>query len=103
MRAVISMIIVTSLFLSCDNEQGQQPKQEVWICYNPASELHGDLCARSSDKERVDHEPCHWIPDSESPTGFSQSPNSFCWQLFYEDCLEVSLEWQKENCHHFND
>ena len=54
--------------------------KSVWVCHNPFSEHHGDLCSRE----------CLEPADS----------TRFCWLLSAADCVEpLELQWQEDNCH----
>lgn len=58
--------------------------REVWICYNPSSPFHGETCGAS----------CFYQIDSED--------DAFCWLLERAQCTPpLRLQWQKDNCHHF--
>jgi len=53
---------------------------EVWVCHNPDSENHGNICKDSC-----------FNPNSEY---------SYCWFLSSQSCGEpLEFEWQFESCH----
>ena len=99
------MFPVLLFSLSCTeaNSLARENKEEVWICYNPDSEYHGQLCGELYNQVQGYYERCFWDTES-SPTGTPiQNYDSFCWRLPREDCEQIELQWQKDNCHYFND
>jgi hypothetical protein len=101
------ILLIASLFLSCGEETNPTPSsdawhqqyvedncarcpeccveaiEEVWICHNPQSKSHGKLCT----------------PEClEGKTGQS----NFCWLIERDDCVEISHDWQRKNCHFFD-
>tara|TARA_R100001510_G_C7654610_1_gene213320 strand:- start:3417 stop:3746 length:330 start_codon:yes stop_codon:yes gene_type:complete len=104
----LSKLFLIPLFLlvSCgdwkeQNKNHTPPPKEAWICHNPVSQNHGDLCSVTQDPELGEYETCFW--HREESTGLlKKTENSFCWLLRQQDCLEVNLEWQEINCHHIN-
>mgnify|MGYP001327875406 CR=1 FL=1 len=59
----------------------------VYICHNPESNQHGELCSRK----------CLNTPN------YSLEGSPFCWLLRKVDCAgDLTFEWQKQNCHFFD-
>jgi len=55
----------------------------VWICHNPWSEVHGDLCTPECLESGI--------------------ASRYCWLLTPDDCAEpLKLQWQRESCHLLN-
>ena len=54
-------------------------EQEVWVCWNPETKYHGELCT----------------PDCLEDGQLDR----FCWLLKKSDCTDAGLEWQVNNCH----
>ena len=82
--------------LITDNDSYDPPTpglEEVWVCHNPQSELHGTACKAEVDIYRGHHQPCFWVNRKRSKT-------SFCWHLKKGDCEgEPEWDWQRNNCH----
>ena len=77
------------MILSCTIERDNLSYTEesldfgVWVCHNPESKHHGEICV----------EECY-IPSS---------PHNFCWLLNEDDCKNSKkLEWQEKNCQLIN-
>jgi len=92
---LISWVILLSgceLFTT-GNDEYQTALEEVWVCHNPQSELHGTACKAEVDVIRGHHQPCFWVNRKRVKT-------SFCWHLKKEDCDgEIEWDWQRNNCH----
>jgi len=61
------------------------PKQEMWICHNPESLLHGEECT----------DQCYVIGES----------TKFCWYFHRSSCInkETLQDWQGKYCPKLND
>ena len=104
---MLRILLTASLLLSCGEEAILQEEQstwhqqyveencarcpecctetieEVWICHNPKSKLHGNICTEDCLKN-------------------STSQSNFCWLIEKSDCDEISHDWQRKNCHFFD-
>lgn len=88
-------ILVLVLF-GCGSENinhGESPNklEEVWVCHNPASELHDMPCVEETTIYRGHHQPCYWVDHK-------KVKNSYCWLLTKEDCENINMEWQESTC-----
>jgi len=94
------------LFLGCDNSPNPMYEDslppEVWICHNPGSELHGELCQEEVDIVRGQHQPCYWDKNGSNYGRGERVAGSYCWLLEEDSCaLPLEMAWQKNNCHFF--
>ena len=84
------LLILVALLAGCTEDAAvpeSEVAQELWVCHNPSSSWHGALC----------NEECYW-------DGFERAEDSYCWVLRKEDCEgELTLAWQRDNCHHFGE
>ena len=78
--------------------------EELWVCHNPESPMHGQPCREEVDPYRGQHEACYWTRSGNHTGRGHKSENAFCWLIRREDC-EVSddadsgwLEWQEVHC-----
>ena len=79
--------------------QTTQQQEEVWVCHNPESNLHGMPCRLESSDSKGEYEACHWIMDESSDPTARYIENSFCWLLEATDCSSIEFEWQRQSCH----
>ncbi len=69
------------------------PLEEIWVCHNPQSDLHGTPCREKIDVIRGKHIPCFYVEHE-------RVEDSFCWLLEKKDCTgELNMAWQRKNCH----
>ena len=108
MKNTLLFVLILLVGFSCATENPDyktlKPLSEAWICHNPRSELHGELCIEEVHLLRGKHQPCYWTTDGPHNGQGIRNPDSFCWLLEREDC-EGTLEydWQEKNCHFFRD
>jgi len=93
------LICWTILFLGCGDpssfSQEDNKSSQVWLCHNPLSELHGEVCIEKTSVYRGRHQPCYWAHHE-------RIKNSYCWLLEERSCIPpLEMAWQKNNCHHF--
>ena len=96
------------LFFSCapenlpEHEQDKNTEQ-AWVCHNPESPQHGELCEEAIHPLRGRHETCHWVTTGAHTGKGRRIKNSFCWLIEKADCVgNLEYEWQRENCHFFD-
>ncbi len=86
-----------------EQKQAENKKEEAWVCHNPESPQHGELCEVVIHPLRGKHETCHWVSDGFHTGKGRHVENSFCWLLERADCVvPLEYEWQRKNCHFFN-
>ena len=109
MKTIFTLFVLCACGMSCvaqnsdfSVEQLDADFSEAWVCHNPPSPQHGELCRESTDPTHGDYETCYWLLDDEGVSLGYKNNSSFCWLLKKTDC-QGSLEygWQKDNCHYF--
>ena len=72
---------------SRDDDTGSTARvDDVWICHNPGSKHHGEVCSDAGLDQ------CLVAGDN----------NRFCWLLSRADCeSDLGLQWQINSCHYF--
>jgi len=80
------------------------PTEEMWVCHNPESDLHGTPCEERVDTVRGNYETCYWDLNGSNYGRGHRNPESYCWLLEKEDCTDtLEYQWQEDNCHLFGD
>jgi hypothetical protein len=99
------VFVLAFLVSSCgmpNDPQDQDPVSQIWVCHNPHSASHGQLCKQKIDTIRGKYETCYWVPDGTNYGRGNRNRSAFCWLLESEDCTgNLDFEWQTENCHLF--
>ncbi len=100
-------VILLSLIFVCGcvvQEPGSEIyNEELWVCHNPESPMHGQPCREEVDPYRGRYEACYWTRLHDAARA-KKHEDAFCWLIRKEDC-EVSddagsgwLEWQEVHC-----
>ena len=91
-------------FVSCAvNNPEYKESEEAWICHNPESERHGELCEESVHPLLGAYETCYWLNPGHHDKNSQRASDSFCWLLEKRDCSgPLEHECQRRNCHFFD-
>ena len=101
-------LLFALFFSSCATESNpshdpEKDTEEAWVCHNPESPQHGELCELSTHPLQGEYETCYWTSNETRPEKIYRVENSFCWLIERADCTgQHEYEWQRENCHFFD-